>query len=191
MHVKNTYPSITKGSGSRRSMLNILRWVIIVVAITSFTVNLLIGGPFWSVIVALSLHVIWILILSPDLVEYNRISQSIKSVVWSSILLASIDMFLYNGFALFVVPIVCFGGLVLCMTLFFTDLETQKHNMLPLILFIGASIIGSIIVLIIQHDENSWPYMVLLGLSVIFLFTLVVVLGQDFKIELKRRFHVK
>ena len=191
MHVKNTYPSITKGSNNRRRMLSILRWIFIVIAVASITVNIFVGAPIWSVIVILSLHVLWTLVLSPDLVEYNRISQSIKTVVWSSILLAAIDLFLYNGFALFVVPIICFGGLVICMTLFFTDIETQKHNMIPLIFFIIASIIASVVVLCIQHDEQSWPYMVLLGLSVTSLFTMIIVLGQDFLIELKRRFHVK
>ena len=60
-----------------------------------------------------------------------------------------------------------------------------------ILFFIIASIIASVVVLCIQHDEQSWPYMVLLGLSVTSLFTMIIVLGQDFLIELKRRFHVK
>ena len=92
---------------------------------------------------------------------------------------------------MFVVPIVCFAGLASCVVLFFTNLETQKHNMLPLVNFIFISIIGSSIALHFYHGAYSWPLIVLLSLSVIFLLSLIIVLGQDFKIEMKRRFHIK
>ena len=190
MNVKNTYPSITKASGSRRRMLLVLKWPFILSAIASLIVNLCVGGPQWSVIVVSSLYMVWKLFLSTDLVEYNRISQSIKTVVWSVILLALIDIILVHGFAFFVIPIVCFGGLTVCIVLFFTNLETQKHNMLPLIIFTFASIVGSSIALYFHHGTSDWPYMVLLGLSVLFLFALIIVLGQDFRIEMKRRFHI-
>ena len=63
--------------------------------------------------------------------------------------------------------------------------------MLPLINFIFASIIGSLIALHFYHGRGDWPIFVLLGLSVLSLFSLIIVLGQDFKIEMKRRFHIK
>lgn len=191
MHVKNTYPSIKKGSGNRRRMLLVLRWPFIVAAVASVVVNLCVGGSLWSVIAVLALYMVWRLILSPDLVEYNRMSQPIKTVAWCCILLALIDILLIHGWGRFVIPIVCFGGLVVCIVLFFTNLETQKHNMLPLIIFIFVSIVGSSIALYFWHEDNDWPYIVLLCLSVLFLFALIVVLGQDFRIEMKRRFHIK
>lgn len=191
MHVKITYPTVTRASRSRRRLLSILRLPFIGAAIASLAVNLWVGGPLWSIIVIPALYVVWRFALSPDLVEYNRISQSIKAVVWSCILLALIDILLVHGFAIFVIPIVCFGGLVVCMVLFFTNLETQKHNMLPLILFIFASLIGSSVALYFRHAGEDWPYMVLLVLSVLFLLSLILVLGQDFRIEIKRRFHIK
>ena len=133
MHVKNTYPKVTKVSPNRKRMLNIVRWPFLGVAIAAIIVNICTGSPFWSILVLLTLQVVWKLILSPDLVEVNRISQSIKVVVWSSILLAAVDVLLVNNhFALFVIPIVCFVGLTNCIVLFFTNLETQKHNMLTL-----------------------------------------------------------
>ena len=192
MHVKNTYPKVTKVSPNRKRMLNIVRWPFLGVAIAAIIVNICTGAPFWSILVLLTLQVVWKLILSPDLVEVNRISQSIKVVVWSSILLAAVDVLLVNNhFALFVIPIVCFVGLTNCIVLFFTNLETQKHNMLPLINFIFISTIGSLIALHFYHEKNSWPFIVLLSLSVLFLLSLIIVLGQDFKIEMKRRFHIK
>ena len=191
MTVKTTYPSVVRGAFNRRRLLDILKWPFIAAGIACPIVNLAVGGPLWSIIVILGMITVWKLVLSPDLVEYNRTSQSIKIVIYTCILLTLIDVLLAPGFARFVVPIVCFGGLILTGTLFFTDLETQKHNMLPLILFIFFAIIGSSIGLSIWHEQDSWPFIVLGGVSVVLLLALIIVLGQDFVRELKRRFHVK
>ena len=191
MHVKQTYPSVKKGSKNRRQMLAILRWPFLSAAAACIIVNLAVSGPWWGVIAVLMLYIVWTLILSPDLIEYNRMSQSIKIVAWVSILLALIDILLVHSFALFVIPIVCFSGLVVCIVLFFTDLRRQKHNMLPLILFEVVSMIGSGVVLCVWNDPNNWPYIVLLSLSVLSFLSKVIVLGRDFKIELERRFHIQ
>ena len=172
-------------------MLSILRWPFLFVSIAAIAVNIAVEGPLWGVIAVLTLYVVWRLILSPDLVEYNRMSQSIKIVTWVSILLALIDILLVHSFALFVIPIVCFSGLVVSIVLFFTNIQTQKHNMLPLILFEVVSIIGSTIVLCLWKNVNNWPYIVLLSLSVLSLLSMVIVLGRDFRIEIKRRFHIQ
>ena len=192
MHVKNTYPKITKTPRNRKRMLNIVRWPFLAVSVAALLVNLCIGGPLWCIIVVLTLYAVWKMILSPDLVEFNRISQSIKVTVWCCILIAAVDLlFVNNHFAIFVIPIVCFVGLANCIVLFFTNLETQKHNMLPLINFIFVSTIASLIALHFYHSKKDWPIFVLLGLSVLSLLSLIIVLGQEFKIELKRRFHIK
>lgn len=190
MHVKNTYPIIKKGSKNRRLMLSVLRWPFLTAAAACIIVNIAIAGPLWGIIAVLTLYIIWRMILSPDLVEYNRVSQSIKIVMWVSILLALIDLLLVHSFALFVIPIVCFSGLVVSIVLFFTDLQRQKHNMLPLILFEVVSALGSAIVLCLWKSTYNWPYIVLLSLSVCCFFAKIIVLGRDFKIELKRRFHI-
>ena len=192
MHVKRIYPSIKRGSKNRRRMLSVLRWPFLLVAATSIVVNIILSGPLWDVIAVLALYILWTLILSPDLVEYNRMSQSIKIVFWTSVLLLLIDVLLaHDGFALFVIPIVCFSGLVVSVVLFFTDIQTQKHNMLPLILFEVISIIGSVIALYLWKSPNNWPYIVLLSLSLLCFLAMIVVLGRDFKIEWERRFHIK
>jgi hypothetical protein len=191
MHVKNTYPKVTKLPKNRKRMLSIVRWPFFAVAAAALIVNLFIKGPFWSIIVILALYVTWTFVLSPDLVELNRISQTIKVTVWSSILLAVIDLLFVHSFSLFVIPIVCFSGLLSCIVLFFTNLETQKHNMLPLINFIFASIIASLITLHFYHGKNSWPLVVLLSLSILSLLAFIIVLGPDFKREMQRRFHIK
>ena len=191
MQIKNTYPSVKKGKFGRKKLLNILRWPFLLAALGSMIANLCIGEPYWFIIVILSLYIVWRLLLSTDLVEYNRISQSIKLVIFSCLMLTLIDILLAPGWAIFVVPIVCFSGLALCAVLFFTDLETQKHNMLPLILLIFFSIIASGICLIFWHEHDFWPFIVLGGISLFLLISFVIVLGSDFRLEMKRRFHIK
>ncbi len=191
MHVKHTYPPVKKGSKNRRRMLSVVRWPFLLAAVASLIVNLAVAGPLWGIIAVLVLYIVWTMILSPDLVEYNRVSQSIKSVAWVSVLLALIDILIVHSFALFVIPIVCFSGLVVSIVLFFTDIRTQKHNMLPLILFEVVSMIGSTIVLCVWKSPYNWPYIVLLSLSVCCFLAMVIVLGRDFKIELERRFHIQ
>ena len=83
MHVKNTYPKVTKVSRDRKRMLNIVRWPFLGVAVAAPIINLCVGGPLWCIIVILALLFVWKMILSPDLVELNRISQSIKVTVWT------------------------------------------------------------------------------------------------------------
>ena len=191
MNVKHTYPPVKQGSKNRRRMLSVVRWPFLLAAAASLIVNLAVAGPLWGVIAVLVLYIVWTMILSPDLVEYNRVSQSIKIVAWVSILLALIDILIVHSFSLFVIPIVCFSGLVVSIVLFFTDLRKQKHNMLPLILFEVVSMIGSGIVLCLWKSPYNWPYIVLLSLSAVCFLAMIVVLGRDFKIELERRFHIQ
>ena len=191
MHIDITYPPKERGGFNRRRLLHILRWPFFALALSCPIVNLSTGGPAWSIIALLVLYAVWALVLSPDLVEYNKMSQSIKIVVFTSVLLTLIDILLAPGWAAFVVPIVCFTGLAVVATLFFTDISTQKHNMLPLILFIFFAIIGSSLYLSVRHDEDFWPFIVLDTLSVVLVISFVIILGADFKRELIRRFHVK
>ena len=191
MQIKNTYPETTRSTRNRRKLLTVLRWPFIISALASLIVNLVIGGPLWSIIVIFSLYAIWDMILSPDLIEYNRTSQSVKTLFFSITLLALIDIFIVKILAPFVIPIVCFGGLAVCDVLFFSNMEKQKHNMMYLLNFIFLSIIGSSLALWLGKDVQKWPYIVLLGLSVTSLLALIIVLKQDFKLEFKRRFHIK
>ena len=189
MEIKNIYPTLTRATRNRRKMLIVLRWPFILSAIASVIVNFLIGGPQWSIVAAFSLFAVWNLFLSIDLVEYNRTSQSVKMLVYVSILLALIDIFITDIFAWFVIPLVCFGGLTVCIALFFSNFDKQKHNMLPLISFAFISVIASLLTLLLNSGIESWPFIILLGLSVLFLIVLIILVKQDFARELRKRFH--
>lgn len=190
MHIKLTYPPVERKRFARRKLLNILRWPFVLAAVASVIVNLAVGGMLWSSIVVVGLWSAWSLIFSVDLVEYNRTSQSIKTIAFSCILLSLIDVFIAPGFAVFVVPIVYFGGLIFCAVLLFTDFETQRHNILPLLLFIFFAIIGSAIGLTLWHEHDYWPLIVLGAVAAVLLAAIIIILGPDFKRELIKRFHI-
>ena len=191
MHINITYPSVKKGKVGRRKLLSILRWPFISAAVASVTANLCIGSPYWFPIVLLSLWGVWKFIFATSLVEYNRISQFVKLVIYTCVLLTFVDIFIISGWAMFVVPIVCFSGIILCSILFFTDMETQKHNMFPLILLVIFSVVASGICLIFWHERDFWPFIVLAVIAALILISFIIIIGADFKREMQRRFHIK
>jgi hypothetical protein len=191
MKLKITYPPVEKRKLQRRHLLRIIRWPVLFAVVMSPVVNYILGGKAWSLIVLMSIYMAWSLVLSPDLVEYNRISQSIKLISFSCSLLAMIDFFLSPGWAIDVVPIVCFGGLVITGVMFFTDIDRQKQNMLPMLFLIVVAIIGSIVGLSIWHEKVRWPFAVMGATAVLLLVACIITLRGEFLRELKRRFHVK
>ncbi len=191
MKINIIYPPVEKRRLQYKKILNIVRWPVIFAAYICPIINILTGGKAWSIIVLMSLYMAWTLVISPDLVEYNRISQTIKLIVCSCILLTLIDVFIKPGWAIEVVPIVCFCGLVVSGILFFTDIERQKQNMLPMLLLIFFSIAGSVIGLCLWREESRWALGIMGAFALALLICCITVLGNDFLRELKRRFHVK
>lgn len=191
MKVEIVYPPRKKKEFQRRQLLRIARWPVWLAAYGCPIVNLCTGGKAWSVVVLMSLYILWTMVLSPDLVEYNRISQLIKLITDVCILLVLIDRLLAPGWAVTVVPMVCFGGILLSGILFFTDMDRQKQNMLPMLMLIVEALFASVVCLSIWQDIHQWPIVALGATALALLVTCIVVLGADFKRELKRRFHTR
>ena len=123
MKVDITYPALGKRKQVKRKLIKAAGLVLLSAAVICPIVNIAVGGKAWSLIVLLGLYMVWTLVLSPDLVEYNRISQFIKLLLCSCLILILIELFLAPGWAGVVVPIVGFGGLIVCAALFFSDME--------------------------------------------------------------------
>ncbi len=191
MNIKNTYPTPPKQKIKRNKLIKILRWPMIFAAIACPIINFILGGRWWSVVVLMGMYSLWSLVLSPDLVEYNRLSQFIKSVIYAIILMVLIDYFLAPGWAAEVVPIVGFGSLIVAAILLFTDLEQQKQNLRPLLIFIVICIVGSAVGLSVELKVSLWPLAVLGAVAVAVLIACVIVLRTELIRELKRRFHTK
>ena len=191
MQIKTVYPAISKSALQRSRVLRLIRWPFLLAAYLCPILNLYFGGSAWSVVVLWSLWMLWSLALSPDLVEYNRISQTIKLIEYSCILMILIDIFLSQGWAADVVYIICFSSMILTAVLFFTDLNKQKQNMLPMLLLMAVSIAASIIGLTLWKGKIMWPAMLAGVLALALALACFTVLGRDFLLEFKKRFHTK
>lgn len=191
MEIKITYPHIEKHGLVYKFILDILRWLFLAAAVVCPVINIILGGRAWSVIVLTVLYMVHTLILSPDLVEYNRISQFIKFIICLCILLVLIDVFLYPGWAVFATSVICCCGLIVSGTLFFTDFKRQKKNMFPMLLFVVFSIIRAIVGICLFAGEVRASFILMEVLSLILLLMFAVTLGNDFIRELHCRFHIR
>lgn len=190
MKAKITYPPAKKIKLQRQDVIHLARWPFMFSAFICAVVNIATGGPAWSIVVLWSLWMVWSFAISPDLVEYNRISLWIRLITSTSILLIIIDLLFPTGWSIEVVANVCFCGLFVAGILFLTDLERQQQNMMPMLQLIAISLLASVIGLAFWHDESRWA-LVVLGVVA---FTLLVIcfaaLGRGFVREVRKRFHV-
>ena len=191
MKINIIYPEISKTKHNRRRFLKLMKWIFILLAIASVVVNICVGGLLWFPVALMGLFMIWNLILSIDLVEYNRISQFIKATIYSCILMVLIDIFLVSGWALDVISIVSFASVIISGILFFTDFNRQKQNMLPMFYLITIALIWSMVGLFSALEVMSWPLIVLGGVTLLLLAVIIITLRGDFIRELKCRFHLK
>lgn len=191
MKVKTTYPHVEKRKRHRQSIINMTRWPFWLAAFTCAVVNIATGGPAWSVIAIWSLRIVWSLLISPDLVEYNRISLWIRLITNTCILLIIIDLMSPSGWSIEVVSIVCFAGLVVAGVLFFTDLNRQKQNMMPMLILSAISLVSSITGLILRLEKGRWALIVMGVIALALMSACFIVLKSGFVREVKKRFHVK
>ena len=99
--------------------------------------------------------------------------------------------FLVSGWAVEVVGIVQYCGLITAGILFFTDLEKQKQNMFPLLFLIFFSLISSVIGLTFYKEEGRWALEVMGAIALVLLIACIAVLNSYLIRELKKRFHTK
>jgi len=196
MDVEITYPKRNEqGLRKQFQRYKIIRWAkwpFMFAVYFCPILNITTGGPAWSVIVIWALWIVWSFTLSPDLVEINRISLFVKFLTNAAILLIMIDVLLSPGWAIKVVPIVGFSGLVVAGILLFSDIDRQKQNMMPMLRLIIVSLIGSVSGLIIwSQNESKWAFAVMGAFAFALLVAEIAVLGNDFIREIKRRFHIK
>lgn len=191
MKVKITYPTISKRKLRLVEWRYVIQWPFLFVAYMAPIINILVKGKAWSVVVLWALFILWNLVFSPSLVEYNRISQFTKSVAYGAIMLILIDVFLAPGWAREIVTIVFFGGLIITGILFFTDLDKQKQNMMPMIWMIFISLLGVIASYIFFIKESGWEVIVMGAVALALLLSSILVLGKQFLTEFTKRFHTK
>lgn len=191
MKIKITYPKVSPKIIKHQRLINFMKWPLLIAVVICPIINLITGGKAWSLVVLMSIYMAWDLVISRDLVEYNRISQFVKLITLTSLLLITIDIFLSPGWALDTVPILIFSGLIVTSVLFFTDIERQKQNIFPFLFLILLSIFSSIIGLSFYHEKDSWPLTVMGVVALFLLITLSITLKENIINELKKGFSVK
>lgn len=191
MKIKITYPKVSPKIIKHQRLINFMKWPLLITVVICPIINLITGGKAWSLVVLMSIYMAWNLVISRDLVEYNRISQFVKLITLTSLLLITIDVFLAPGWALEAVPILIFSGLIVTSVLFFTDIEKQKQNIFPFLFLILLSIFSSIIGLSFYHEKDSWPLTVMGIVALFLLVTLSITLKENIINELKKGFSVK
>ena len=191
MKIKITYPKVSPKIIKHQRLINFMKWPLLIAVVICPIINLITGGKAWSLVVLMSIYMAWDLVISRDLVEYNRISQFVKLITLTSLLLITIDVFLAPGWALEAVPILIFSGLIVTSVLFFTDIERQKQNIFPFLFLILLSIFSSIIGLSFYHKKDSWPLIVMGIVALFLLITLSITLKENIINELKKGFSVK
>ena len=191
MKIKITYPKVSPKIIKHQRLINFMKWPLLIAVVICPIINLITGGKAWSLVVLMSIYIAWDLVISRDLVEYNRISQFVKLITLTSLLLITIDVFLVPGWALEAVPILIFSGLIVTSVLFFTDIERQKQNIFPFLFLILLSIFSSIIGLSFYHEKDSWPLTVMGVVALFLLITLSITLKENIINELKKGFSVK
>ena len=108
MKIKITYPKVSPKIIKHQRLINFMKWPLLIAVVICPIINLITGGKAWSLVVLMSIYMAWDLVISRDLVEYNRISQFVKLITLTSLLLITIDVFLTPGWALEAVPILIF-----------------------------------------------------------------------------------
>ena len=191
MKINIIYPSRSIKQFRRDRFLKIMRWPFLSIAYISPIVNLIFGGVWWSIIVIAGVLMIWNLFFEVDLIEYNRISQFTKFVIYSCVMLFLIDIILIPGWMIEVLSIVSFSSLIVAGTLFFSDIERQKQNMMPLFILISLNVIGTIFGLALDSGKFYWTYIVMGSISVALVLSCVIVLGKSFVRQIVKRFHIK
>ena len=191
MKIKITYPKVSPKIIKHQRLINFMKWPLLIAVVICPIINLITGGKAWSLVVLMSIYMAWDLVISRDLVEYNRISQFVKLITLTSLLLITIDVFLAPGWALEAVPILIFSGLIITSVLFFTDIERQKQNIFPFLFLILLSIFSSIVGLSFYHEKDSWPLTVMGVVALFLLITLSITLKENIINELKKGFSVK
>lgn len=189
MDIERVYPPAEARRDRRLGAMRALGWPMALASYFCLAIDLFTTRQGWSLVVAWSIWLVWSTLVSPPLVERNRISFFVKLLTKCCVLLLLlIDVLLAPGWAGVVVPLVCFGGLVGSALLFFTDARRQRQNMLPLLLLIAASFLCAFFGLVSGRIAPAWPLGLMGAAALAELAGCAALLGPEFLREIKKRF---
>lgn len=132
---------------------------------------------------------LWTVCLNRPLVEFNRISKTANPLLYAAVMMVLIEVFLVSGWAELVMPIVCFGMLIIMGVLFFSDLRRQTQNIMPMLWAAAGSLIAFICAWIVM-PKLTWPVIVMGAVAAALFIASGIALKGGLWLELKKRFHM-
>lgn len=184
------YPPITKKQRRRQHLAYVLNRIFVTCVILSIIVNFASGGAPWCLIVIIGLFTLHTMVVSPDLLEYNRISQTIKAIILLSILFILIDL-LYPGWAGVATSILLCFGIILSATLFFSDFRKQRRNLFPFFWLLVVAITRAFTGIATTSGAIRATFLLMAVLSLLLVLLFVLFLRKDCLRELRCRFHLR
>lgn len=192
MEIKITYPPRRRAHRFWRVCCKIYNILFVIALFACPLVNIWLGGKLWCIVAIYGAYLIWSSFISPSLYELNRTYQSIKLFLQVLILLIGIDLLLCDGaWGLTVIPIVSFGGLIVCTALFFSDFQRQKHNAVPFVLITILSLAAGLFGMFSDLIETKWTFLVLTFLSLTVLIVSLIFLRKTILYDLKKQLNTK
>ena len=176
------YPPITKKQRRRQHLAYVLNRIFVTCVILSIIVNFASGGAPWCLIVTM--------VVSPDLLEYNRISQTIKAIILLSILFIVIDL-LYPGWAGVATSVLLCCGIVLSAALFFSDFRRQRENLFPFLWLLIVALARALTGACSTSGPIRASFVLMAALSLILVLLFLLFLRKDCLRELRCRFHLR
>lgn len=191
MKIKYIYPPVQKQRHWPGHLLHVLSIVLGTVAVLGFLVNIAGDGPLWSIIVAMGLYTIYAMVVAPDLIEYNRISQTIKGIILVSFVLMLIEFLLAPGWAGIATSVLLCSGLVLSGALFFSDLGRQRRNLFPFLWLLTIATARAVTGICQTHGYLRVSFIIVAALSLTLVLLFACILRKDCLRELRCRFHIR
>lgn len=187
--IASSYPA-GKKRFRRAQLIKKARWLFLTLAAACAVVNLCVGGKAWSIVSIWGLYMLWTDVVSPDLVGYDRVHQSVKIAVQVSVMLFLIEVCLASGWAGFVLPIVGFSALAAVAALFFSDMERQRENVTPMLL-LSVTLLLLCTVGVWLWEDWSWPMIVMAAAAFGLTAALMAAFGGRLWKDVRKYFHVK
>ncbi|HOM32277.1 MAG: hypothetical protein BWY30_00011 [Tenericutes bacterium ADurb.Bin239] len=189
MNIKVVYPAKNIRRDLRRNAIYWAKFPFLLAAFVCGLVNILVGGPAWSVIAIWSLWMIWSFVFTPTLVEHNRTSIAVKTSIHITILIVIIYLIFPKWPGIEVASLVVVAGLITTATLFFSNIARQKQNFFPLLIFVVISIVFSAVALYLRKGRPlEWAMIVSISVALAIFLSTAIILRINFFREFKKRF---
>lgn len=188
MRVHATYPPNTPQSFWRRNRQALWRSAFVLTGYLCLIINLLTGGPAWSLIVIGGLMTFWVAFIYKPQVEATPIKKLCDTALAVCLYLFLLDSVVGGGWSGFVVPIVFFGELIVTGGYFLLFFHKRKRDFLPLFELILIGLVGTLLSLA-GLKRLDWPMIVVGGVSLGLLLLSFLLFRKPLWLEIRKKFH--